>query len=239
MTDNQHLEPDSDPFAELESMLFDSYKLSPLSTHSVVSETKVQNLLEKLETLLETSLEVISLDDEVKQQLLHVLEQLDLFEDQIPVKLQPVIYKLKHFIEGVDVKFVTAQKTIHDYDQLVQSRSLLSEQLRSAKASQEHINSKVSQHKIQFEEINSEISELEEKLRGLIETRDRLKREMDCCEVESGKLKAQVAQWVPDCKNIITDLKKYETSYKVALTNKKIVEDEWADLKKNFAASKI
>ncbi|XP_057449697.1 TMV resistance protein N-like [Lotus japonicus] len=239
LTDNQHLEPDSDPFAELESMLFDSYKLSPLSTHSVVSETKVQNLLEKLETLLETSLEVISLDDEVKQQLLHVLEQLDLFEDQIPVKLQPVIYKLKHFIEGVDVKFVTAQKTIHDYDQLVQSRSLLSEQLRSAKASQEHINSKVSQHKIQFEEINSEISELEEKLRGLIETRDRLKREMDCCDVESGKLKAQVAQWVPDCKNIITDLKKYETSYKVALTNKKIVEDEWADLKKNFAASKI
>jgi len=55
-------------------MLCDSYKSFPLSTLSTtVSETKVlgQNLvaiLKTLETLLETSLETISCDDEVKQQ---------------------------------------------------------------------------------------------------------------------------------------------------------------------------
>lgn len=243
--DNLHLEPDWDPLAELESILSDSYNMSPISTHSAsISEIEVQGpnvaaILGKLETLLETSLETLSSDDEVKQQFHQVLDQLVQFEDQVPVKIRPVINKFKTFIESVDVRFVTAQKIIQDYDQLLQSRSLLSKQLESAKVQQDQINSKVSQGKIQFEKISSEIVELEQKLCTLVVTRDKLKRALDSCDAENNKLKTQVAQWVPQCKSIITALKESETSYKVAITNKKKAEDEWADLKKTFVANKI
>ncbi|KAJ1442452.1 Leucine-rich repeat 3 [Sesbania bispinosa] len=242
--DNQPLEPDWDPIAELESMLCDSYKLSAISTQSTtISNTEqgpnVGTILQKLEMLLETSLEIISSDNEVKQKFHDVLKQLDQFEDQVPVKLHHVICKLKTFIEGVDVGFVAAQKTIQDYDQLLQSRSLLSKQLKSAKARQDQINSNVSQGKIQFEKINSKIVELEQKLSDLVETRDKLKRALDDYDVEKSKLVFEVAQWVPECKTVTTALKKSETSYKMALTNKKKTEDEWANLKKSFEDNKI
>ncbi|KAG5067932.1 hypothetical protein AAZX31_01G031200 [Glycine max] len=243
--DNLHLEPDWDPIAELDSILSDSYNMSSMSTHSAtVSEIEVHGpnvaaILEKLETLLETSLEILSSDDEVKQQFHHVLEQLSQFKDQVPVRLHAVIYKLKSFIEDVDIRYVTAQKTIQDYDQLLESRSLLSKQLESAKAQQDQINLKVSEGKTQFEKINSEIDELEHKLCALVVTRDKLKRALDSCDAENNKLKTQVAKWVPECKSIITALKESETSYKVALTDKRKTEDEWADLKKTFVANKI
>ncbi|KAK7307207.1 hypothetical protein VNO77_40065 [Canavalia gladiata] len=244
--DNLHLEPDWDPIAELESILSDSYTvMSSMSLHSTtVSETEVQGpnveaILAKLETLLETSLEILSFDNEVKQQFHHVLEQLSQFKDQVPVRLHTVIYKLKTFIEDVDIKYVTAQKTIQDYDQLLQSRSLISKQLESAKARQDQINSKVFEGKIQVEKINAEIVELEKRLSVLIETRDKLKRALDYCDVENSKLKTQVAKLVPECRTIITALKESETSYKVALNKKKKAEDEWTDLKKTFVANKI
>ncbi|KAL3031456.1 hypothetical protein AAZX31_02G030900 [Glycine max] len=235
--DNLHLELDWDLIAELNSMLCDSYKSFPMPTLSTsVSGSNVAAILEKLETLLVTSLETISCDDEVKQQFHQVLDQLVQFEDQFPVQLRPVINKLKVFIEGVDVRYVAAQKTIQNYDQLLQSRSLLSKHLESAKARQYHINSKVSEGKIQFEKINSEIVELEQKLRILVETRDKLKRDLDNCDVANNKLKTKAAQWLPKCKSVTTALKESEASYKVALTNKKKTEDEWADLKKTFVA---
>ncbi|XP_029127501.1 disease resistance-like protein DSC1 isoform X2 [Cajanus cajan] len=243
--DNPHLEPDWDPITELESLLFDSYKSFPMSTLSTtVSEIEVQYpnvaaILEKLDTLLETSLETICSDAEVKQQCHHVLDQLVQFQDHVPIKLHPVINKLKTFIEGVDVRFLTAQKTIQDYDQLLQSRSLLSKHLESAKARQYQINSKVSEGKIQLEKINSEIVELEQRISVLVETRDRLKSALDNCDVENNKLKNQVAKWVPKCKTVITALKESTISYKVAITNKKKDEDEWIDLKKTFAAMRF
>ncbi|KAK7407267.1 hypothetical protein VNO78_09026 [Psophocarpus tetragonolobus] len=243
--ENLHVEPDWDPIAELDSILSDSYNMSPIFTHAAtVSELEVQGpnvaaILGKLETLLETSLEFLSSDDEAKQQLHLVLDQLVQFEDQVPAKLCPVIYELKTFIEGVDDRFVTAQKTIEDYDQLLQSRSLLSKLLESAKARQDQINSKVFEGKTQFEKINSEIFELEHKLCTLVMARDKLKRALDSCDAENNNLKTQVAKWVPECKSIITALKESETSYNVALTSKKKSEDEWADLKKTFAANKI
>ncbi|RDX89025.1 hypothetical protein CR513_29300, partial [Mucuna pruriens] len=239
--DNLLLEPELDPIAELDSILSESYNMSPMSTHSAfVSEIEVQGLnvtaiLEKLETLLETSLETISSDDEVKQQFHQVLDQLVQFEDQVPLRLHAVIYKLKSFIDDVDIRYMTAQKTIQDYDQLLQSMSLLSKHLESAKARQDQINSEVSQDKTQFIKINSEIVELEHKLRALVVTRDKLKRALDYCDVENNKLKTQV----PECKTITTALKESETSYKMALTNKKRVENEWTDLKKTFVANKI
>ncbi|XP_020218392.1 uncharacterized protein LOC109801661 [Cajanus cajan] len=243
--DNLHHEPDWDPIAELESILSDSYDMSPMSTHlATVSEVEVQGpnvaaILRKLETLLETSLEILSSDDQVKQQFYQVLEQLSQFKDQVPVKFHAVIYKLKNFIENVDIRYVTAQKTIQDYDQLLQSRSLLSKQLESAKSQQDKINSKVSEGKTQFEKICSEIVELEHKLCTLVLTREKLKKALDSCDAENNKLKTQVAKWVPECKTIITALRESETSYKVALTNKKRVEDDWADLKKTFVANNI
>lgn len=243
--ENLHLEPDWDPIAELESILSDSYNISPKSTYSATtSEIEVQGsnvaaILGELGTLLENSLEIISSDNEVKQQFHHVLEQLSQFKDQVPVTLHAVIYKLKSFIEDVDIRYVTAQKTIQDYDQLLQSRSLLLKQLESAKVQQHQINSKVSESKTQFEKICSEIVELEQKLCALVVTRDKLKRALDSCDAENNKLKTQVAQWLPECKTIITALKESETSYKVAKTNKKKVEDEWADLNNTFVANKI
>ncbi|RDX89019.1 hypothetical protein CR513_29306, partial [Mucuna pruriens] len=242
--DNMLLEPEWDPIAELDSILSESYNMSPMSTHSAfVSEIEVQSpnvaaILGKLETLLETSLEILS-SDEVKQQFHYVLEQLSQFKDQVPLRLHAVIYKLKSFIDDVDIRYMTAQKTIQDYDQLLQSRSLLSKHLESVKARQYQINSRVSEGKIQFEKINSEIVELEHKLCALVVTRDKLKRTLDYCDAENNKLKTQVAQWVPECKTIMIALKESETSYKVALTNKKRAENEWDDLKKNFVAKKI
>lgn len=242
--ENPQLEPADhwDPIAELESLLCDSYKLSPMSTtvSSVQQGPNVAAILENLETLLETPLETISSDDGVKKQFHHVLEQLGQFEDQIPVRLHPVICKLKTFMEGtVEVRFVTAQKTIQDYDQLLQSRSLLSTQLESAKARKDRIDSKVFQGKTRLESINSEIVELEQRLSGLVESRDKLKRELGYCDVEDSKLKSEVEQWVRECKDVVMGLKKSGSSYKEALTNKKRAENEWADLKKKFVANKI
>ncbi|KAK7407269.1 hypothetical protein VNO78_09029 [Psophocarpus tetragonolobus] len=243
--DNPHLEPDWDLFAEIESMLRDNYEIFPMSTLSAtVSETEVEGpnvaaILEKLETLLETSLETLSSDDEVKQQVHQVLDQLVQFEDQVPVGLHPVINNLKTFIEGVDVRFVTTQKTIKDYDQLLQSRSLLSKQLESAKTRQEEINSKVSEGKSQFEKINSEIFELEHKLCTLVTDREKLKRTIDNYCVENNKLKNEVAKWLPKSKTITTALRESKTSYKVAQIIKKKAEDEWIDLKKTFLAERF
>jgi chromosome segregation ATPase len=66
--------------------------------------------------------------------------------------------------------------------------------------------SKITQGKIQFEKNNYEIVELEQKLSGLVEIRDKLKRGLDQCEVINNKIKTEVAQvWVPqlmqDCVN--------------------------------------
>ncbi|KAK7286565.1 hypothetical protein RJT34_21646 [Clitoria ternatea] len=232
--DNLH-QPEWDPIAELESMLCES--------STIILETKdegpnVAATLEELEILLDTSLEVIFSNNEVKQKFHNVLKQLGKFEDHVLVKLHPLIYKLKTFIEGHE-GFMASQKTIHDYDQLLQSRSLLSKQLESAKAQRDQINSKISRGKIQFENITSEIVELEQKLSVLVKAREKLKRSLDHCDVESCQLKTEVAQWVPQCKTIVAALKKSETSYKVALTNKKKVEDDWADIKKTFVANKI
>jgi hypothetical protein len=81
--------------------------------------------------------------------------------------------------------------------------------------------SKITQGKIQFEKKNYEIVELEQKLSGLVEIRDKLKRGFEQCEVINNKIKTKVAQdWVPQCKIVLTNLKKCETFYKVALTNK-------------------
>ncbi|KAH1264375.1 TMV resistance protein N [Glycine max] len=238
--DNLHQEPDWDPIAELENMLCDSYKSFPMSTLSTsISGPNVAAILEKLETLLETSLENISCDDEVKQQFHQVLDQLVQFEDQVPVKLRPVINKLKTFIEGVDARYVTAQEIIQDYNKLLQSRSPLSKHLESARARQYQINSKVSEAKIQVEKINFEIVKLEQKIRVLIETRNKLKRDLDNCDVENNKLKTKAAQWLPKCKTVTTALKESKTSYKEAITNKKKAEHEWDDLKKNFVAKRF
>ncbi|CAJ2651357.1 unnamed protein product [Trifolium pratense] len=242
---NPQLEQDSwDPISELESLLCDSYDLSPMCTDSttvsVLEDPNVATIIENLETLLETPLEIFSSDNEVKQKFLKILEQLGQFESQIPIRLHHVICKLRTFIEGVDVRFVNAQKTIQDYDQLLQSRSLISKKLESAKAREKRNNCEISRGNIQFEKINSEIVELEQKLSGLVEIRDKLKRDLEQREVINNKIKTEVAQdWVPQCKIVLTNLKKYETSYKVALTNKKKLEDEWIDLKKNFATNKI
>ncbi|KAK7316584.1 hypothetical protein RJT34_00159 [Clitoria ternatea] len=242
---NPHVEPDWDPISELESILSNSSNLSPKSIHlTTISEIEVKKLsvtaiLHKLETLLETTLETLSSDCEVKQQFHHVLEQLHLFEDQVPMKLRPIIGKLKKFIEDVDVGFATAQNTIEDYDKLLQSRFLLSKKLESAKVRKHEINSKASRGKVQLEKMNSEIFQLEQKLSGLVETREKLQRELDNNIDEKSKLMSEVAQWVPKCKKIIIALKKSETSYKVALTNMKKAEDEWTYLKKAFIDNKI
>ncbi|CAK8566866.1 unnamed protein product [Lathyrus sativus] len=237
-TKNLHLEPkpelelDScDLISELESLLCDSYMSSPMCTDS----TTLSILLENLETLLETPLEILSSDNEVKQNFYQILEQLSQFENQIPVKLHHVICKLRTFIEGVDGRFVSAQKTIQDHNLLLQSRTDISKQLVSVKARECQNKSEISRGKIEFERINSEIVELEEKLSGLVEIRDKLKRELEHCDVIDKNLKTEVAQ----CRSVIINLKKSEVSYKEALNNKKKVEDEWSDLKKNFATNKI
>lgn len=243
--DSPHLESDSwDPISELESLLHDSYKLSPMCTDSttvsVLQASNVAAIFENLETLLETPLEILSSDDEVKQKFHQILEQLGQFENQIPIRLHHVICKLRTFIEGVDVKFASAQNTIQDYDQLLQSRSLISKKLESSKARESQIISEISRGKIQFEKINSEIVELEQKLSGLVELRDKVKKEVEHFEVINSNLKTEVAQhWLPECKTVLINLRDSETSYKVALSNKKKIEDEWVDLKKAFSANKI
>ncbi|XP_057432689.1 TMV resistance protein N-like [Lotus japonicus] len=232
--------PDWDPIGEVDSILSDSYKVSPMSTHSTcISEPNAKVILAKLETLLETSLEIISSNDEVKQQFHHVLEQLGRFEAEVPVRLHPVICKLKTLIEGFDFRFATSQKTIQDYDQLLQSRSSMTDQLRSVKVQQDQIKAKVTELKMKIENINSEIGEQEKESSVLDEAREKLKRELDHYDAESSKLKIQVAQWVPECKTIFTDLKNSEPDYKVAVTNIKKYEDEWALVKKNFVANEF
>ncbi|KAL5076277.1 hypothetical protein RYX36_015261 [Vicia faba] len=237
-TNDLHLEPkpelelDScDIISELESLLCDSYMSSPMCTDS----TTISTLLENLDTLLETPLEILSSDNEVKQKFHQILEQLGQFEKQIPAKLHHVICKLRTFTEGVDVRFVSAQKTIQDYNLLLQSRTDISKQLVSVKARECQNKSETSRGKREFERINSEIVELEQKLSGLVEIRDKLKRELEHCDVIDKNLKTEVAQ----CKSVLLNLKESEVSYKEALTNKKKVEDEWTDLKKNFATNKI
>lgn len=223
--DSPHLESDSwDPISELESLLHDSYKLSPMCTDStivsVLRDPNVASILENLETLLETPLEILSSDDEVKQKFHKILEQLGQFENQIPIRLHHVICKLRTFIEGVDVKFVSAQNIIQDYDQLLQSRSLISKKLESAKARESQIISEISRGKMQFEKINSEIVELEQKLSGLVELRDKVKKELEHCEVIKSNHKTEVAQyWLPECKTVLINLKESETPYKVASLN--------------------
>jgi chromosome segregation ATPase len=86
---------------------------------------------------------------------------------------------------------VSAQKPIQDYDQLLQSKSLISKKLEIAKAREKQNNCEISQGKIQFEKINYEIVELEQKLSGLDEIRDKLKRGLDQCEVINNKIKAR------------------------------------------------
>lgn len=243
--DSPHLESDSwDPISELESLLLDSYKLSPKCTDSIIvsvlQDPNVADILDNLETLLKTPLEILSSDDEVKQKFDQILEQLGQFENQIPIKLHHVICKLRTFIEGVDVRFVSAQNTIQDYDQLIQSRSLISKKLESSKARESQIISEISRGKIQFEKINSEIVELEKKLSGLVELRDKVKKELEHFEVINSNLKTEVAKHLlPECKTVLMNLRESDTSYKVALSNKKKVEDEWVDLKKAFSANKI
>ncbi|WJX32821.1 hypothetical protein P8452_21104 [Trifolium repens] len=218
---NPQLGQDSwDPISELESLLCDSYDLSPMCTDSknvsVLEDPNVATILENLETLFETPLEIVSSDNEVKQKFHQILEQLGQFENQIPIRLHHVIYKLRTFIEGVDVRFVNAQKAIQDYDQLLQSRSLISKTLENGKARVKQNNCEISQGKIQFEKINSEIVELEQKLTGLVEIRDKLKRDLEQCELINNKIKTEVAQdLVPQCRIVLTNLKKCETSYKV------------------------
>ena len=77
------------------------------------------------------------------------------------------------------------------------------------------------------------------KIRVLIETRNKLKRDLDNCDVENNKLKTKAAQWLPKCKTVTTALKESKTSYKEAITNKKKAEHEWDDLKKNFVAKRF
>jgi len=243
--DSPHLESDSwDPISELESLLHDSYKLSPMCNDStivsVLQDPNVAAILENLETLLEIPLEILSSDKEVKQKFHKILEQLRQLENPIPIKLHHVIDNLRTFIEGVDVKFVSAQNTIQDYNQLIQSRSLISKKLESSKARESQIISEISRGKIQFENINSEIIELEQKLSGLVELRDKVKKELDDFEVINRNLKTEVVQhWLPECKTVLKKLSESETCYKVALSNKKKIEDEWVDLKKAFSVNKI
>jgi hypothetical protein len=85
---NPQLEQDSwDPISELESLLCDSYDLSPMCTDStnvsVLEDPNVATILENLETLFETPLEIVSSDNEVKQKFHQILEQLGQFENQI------------------------------------------------------------------------------------------------------------------------------------------------------------
>jgi uncharacterized coiled-coil DUF342 family protein len=101
------------------------------TTVSTFEDPNVATILENLETLFETPLEIVSSDNEVKQKFHQILEQLDQFENQIPIRLHHVICKLRTFVERVDVRFVSAQKTIQDYDQLLQSRSLILKKLES------------------------------------------------------------------------------------------------------------
>jgi uncharacterized coiled-coil DUF342 family protein len=93
--------------------------------------SKCGNNSRKFGALFETPLEIVSSDNEVKQKFHQILEQLDQFENQIPIRLHHVICKLRTFVERVDVRFVSAQKTIQDYDQLLQSRSLILKKLES------------------------------------------------------------------------------------------------------------
>ncbi|KAK7316585.1 hypothetical protein RJT34_00160 [Clitoria ternatea] len=234
-------EPDWDPIDEVERILSYTYKSTHLTNvlESEVQSPNVKAILEKLGTLLETSLEILFSDSEVKQHIQHVLEQLGLFEDQVPLKLRPIIDKLKYFIEYVDDEFATTQKAIQGYHKLLHSRSHFSEKLNKARVQQDEINSKASHGKVQLENINHEVFQLEKKLTGLVETREKLRRALENCDMEKRKLMTEVAQWVPECKAIIAALKVSNTSYKWAVTNKKRAEDEWADLKKAFAANKI
>jgi polysaccharide pyruvyl transferase WcaK-like protein len=116
MNPNPQLEQYSwGPISELDSLLCDSYDLSPMcidsTTVSTFEDPNVATILENLETLFETPLEIVSSDNEVKQKFHQILEQLDQFENQITIRLHHVICKLRTFNERADVRFVSAQKT--------------------------------------------------------------------------------------------------------------------------------
>ncbi|RHN67921.1 hypothetical protein MtrunA17_Chr3g0108031 [Medicago truncatula] len=106
--------------------------------------------------------------------------------------------------------------------------------LWSAKSTQNDIDSESSTAKSQIHELSLQIDELRKKLEDLEKRRDDLKSEVNTCDVQKSKLKAECAEWAQQSKELLSALASSEVDLREAERVRKLAKEGFANLKSLF-----
>ncbi|GAU33920.1 hypothetical protein TSUD_357190 [Trifolium subterraneum] len=194
---------DVDPFAEIQSILFESPESSSKVTNAAVKEA-----LHNLECLLENSLESILSDVELQRQLHTSLECIkQASHEKVSPNVVKLVQKMTSTIDNIFKDFVMTEKVVADHINILQQKENLVLLMGDAKKQKESKQTEKSQFEDEVKHLKEEGKKLDEKIRNLVEQKEsnelkeiNLKESMERCEGEKKKVEEKA-------KNIITEIK--------------------------------